>query len=130
MTKRTEHVVQSAGRPSRFPQCNDAASPFPFSSPLPAATLNIDVRSRTDLLPWRGQFSPQLVEALLSAYAAPQSVVLDPFMGSGTVLVESALLGFPAHGYEVNPAAYLLARIYELCNLAVQERLEVLDKAE
>src|SRR6266581_2988390 len=130
MTKRTEHAVQSAGRPNRLPQRNDPDGPVPFSSPLPVATLNIDSRSRTNLFPWRGQFSPQLVEALLNAYAAPESVVLDPFMGSGTVLVESALLGLPSHGYEVNPAAYLLARIYGLCNLSVRERHEVLDSAE
>jgi hypothetical protein len=109
---------------------SDAAGPAAFSSPLPASALNIEAKSRSNLFPWRGQFSPQLVEALLRAYAAPGSVVLDPFMGSGTVLVESARLGLPAHGYEVNPAAYLLARVYELCCLTAAARRELLDKAE
>jgi len=51
-------------------------------------------------------------------------------MGSGTVLVEAARLGFPVHGYEVNPAAFLLGRVYELCNLAAAERRDLLDEAE
>ena len=92
--------------------------------------LNIEAKSRSNLFPWRGQFSPQLVEALLRAYAVPGSVVLDPFMGSGTVLVEAARLGFPVHGYEVNPAAFLLGRVYEFCNLAAAERCALLDEAE
>jgi hypothetical protein len=60
----------------------------------------------------------------------PGSVVLDPFMGSGTVLVESARLGCPAYGLEVNPAAYLLGRVYELCNTSAPERRALLDEAE
>ena len=115
-----------AGSPPR----DRSAGPVPFDSPLPAAALNIERKSRSNLFPWRGQFSPQLVEALLHGYALPGSVVLDPFMGSGTVLVESARLGFPAYGYEVNPAAYLLARVYELCEFPVSKRREVLHEAE
>jgi len=103
---------------------------LPFDVPLPASVLNIEERSRTNLFPWRGQFSPQLVEALLRAYAPPRSVVLDPFMGSGIVLVESARLACPAYGVEVNPAAYLLGRVYELCNAAGPERDVLLRKAE
>lgn len=130
MTERTKTAARPSGQPKSSLRGRDATGPTPFSSPLPASTLNIEGKSRSNLFPWRGQFSPQLVEALLRAYAAPESVVLDPFMGSGTVLVESARLGLPAHGYEVNPAAYLLGRVYELCNLTVHERRELLDNAE
>jgi len=130
MTKRAEEVARSAARPQGFGQCTDAVGPKSFSSPLPASALNIDAKSRSNLFPWRGQFSPELVEALLRAYAPPGAAVLDPFMGSGTVLVESARLGFEAHGCEVNPAAYLLGRVYELCNLAPAERRDLLDNAE
>ncbi len=47
-------------------------------------------------------------------------------MGSGTVLVESARLGLAAHGYEVNPAAYLLARVCEFCSLSHQRGVRFL----
>jgi len=101
-----------------------------FDVSLPASVLNIECKSRSNLFPWRGQFSPQLADSLLRAYAPPGATVLDPFMGSGTVLVEAARLGLAAHGYEVNPAAYLLARVYELCAIPKVERPALLDAAE
>ncbi len=81
---------------------------------LSQATLNIDHKVRSNLFAWRGQFSPQLVEAHLAAYAGPDDLVLDPFVGSGTVLVECARRGNPALGAEVNPAAAIMARTYEM----------------
>jgi len=39
------------------------------------------------------------------------SVVLDPFMGSGTVLVESLVKGVPAVGTDLNPLAQRVARV-------------------
>lgn len=101
-----------------------------FGMPLSASVLNIEAKSRSNLFPWRGQFSPQLVESLLRAYAPFRATVLDPFMGSGTVLVEAARLGLSAYGCEVNPAAYLLARVYEFCSLPAPERRELLDASE
>jgi hypothetical protein len=130
MMERLKNLHRHEQRPTGTLQTADPTRRLPFNAPLPPSTLNIESKSRSNLFPWRGQFSPQLVEALLRAYAPPGSVVLDPFMGSGTVLVESARLGLPAHGYEVNPAAYLLARVYELCNAPVDERRALLNDAE
>lgn len=101
-----------------------------FGAPLPASALNIETKSRSNLFPWRGQFSPQLVESLLRAYAPAGATVLDPFMGSGTVLVEAARLGLAVYGFEINPAAYSLARVYELCARSAGERRALLQAAE
>ena len=84
---------------------------------LPQDSLDIADRVRTNPLPWKGQFSPQLVERLLAAYAQQPSVVLDPFVGSGTTLVEAASQGHSAQGFDLNPAAVILARVYQLTNL-------------
>lgn len=62
-----------------------AATPVDRES-LPQGALNIDKRVRTNPFSWTGQFSPQLVEALLEIYAPDSGVVLDPFVGSGTRL--------------------------------------------
>jgi hypothetical protein len=90
-------------------------SKLAFNDPLPPAVLNIEDKLRSNLFAWRGQFSPQLIESLLGSYVEPWAAVLDPFMGSGTVLVEAARCGHAVYGTEVNPAAYLIARLYEFC---------------
>jgi DNA modification methylase len=92
--------------------------------------LDIKNRTRTNLLKWNAQFSPELIEHLLSRYSKPGDVVLDPFMGSGTVLVESARLGLSAIGTELNPAAVLLSNIYSLCKLNINEREDLISKIE
>ena len=89
---------------------------------IPQSKLDIADRVRTNLLPWAGQFSPQFVEELLAVYAPPSGVVLDPFVGSGTSLVEAARRGLTAYGSELNPAAVILARVYRLVNLDAAER--------
>lgn len=83
---------------------------------LPDSLVNIKEKTRSNLFTWRGQFSPQLIEQLLCNYASETDVVFDPFLGSGTILFESALLGLKASGCEINPAAVSFAKIYELIN--------------
>ena len=94
---------------------------------LPQGYLDIAERVRTNPFPWTGQFSPQLVEALLVAYAPRTGVILDPFAGSGTSLVEAARQGLGACGVELNPAAVLMARVYQMVNLNSAMRAVVLD---
>lgn len=89
------------------------------------ARLNITARERTSRLPWRGQFSPELVEYLLDTVCANARVVLDPFCGSGTVMFESALRGIYGVGTEVNPAAWQLASMACLSQKG-QQRLKLL----
>jgi hypothetical protein len=46
---------------------------------------------------------------LVTAFTSPPQRVLDPFCGSGTVLVESLIAGHPAVGTDLNPLAVRLA---------------------
>jgi len=85
-----------------------------FDKPIPQASLNIVEKTRSNLFAWRGQFSPQLIEVILDAYCLPNSVILDPFVGSGTVLREAGTFIFEAHGFEINPAAWILSRTSEI----------------
>jgi transcriptional regulator with XRE-family HTH domain len=58
-----------------------------------------------------GRFPPHLVRALLNGLGAnADSLVCDPFAGSGTTLVECRLLGIPAVGIEISPLSALIAR--------------------
>ncbi|MBI4209942.1 MAG: DNA methyltransferase [Candidatus Diapherotrites archaeon] len=56
---------------------------------------------------------PQVARRLMNEFGAEKKTVLDPFMGSGTVLVESCLLdGFErVHGVDINPLALLIAKV-------------------
>jgi hypothetical protein len=87
-----------------------------FDKPIPKEKLDIVEKTRSNLFAWRGQFSPQLVEVILNAYCLSNSVILDPFAGSGTVLLEAGILEFEAYGFEINPAAWILSKTYEFIN--------------
>jgi len=110
--------------------CGRSRSYIPFDQPLDSAFLDIEVKKRTNLLAWRGQFSPQFVQAVLENYARKDDVVLDPFAGSGTVLVEAAHLGHEAFGYEVNPAAELLAKVYTFVGYNRRKRHVLISNAD
>jgi SAM-dependent methyltransferase len=73
-------------------------------------------------MPWTGQFSPELVDALLGTYGKHGDQVIDPFMGSGTVMIEAARMGVSSTGVDINPAAFTMARTYCLANAAPPER--------
>ena len=53
--------------------------------------LDVINKTRSNIFDWRGQFTPELIEYLLSVFSKPGDVVADPFSGSGTVLLESIL---------------------------------------
>ncbi|MCS7263889.1 MAG: DNA methyltransferase [Armatimonadetes bacterium] len=55
--------------------------------------------------PYKGKFHGQMIKALLNFMAVTeQSTVLDPFVGSGTTIVECATIGVLSVGVEINPA--------------------------
>ncbi len=62
------------------------------------------------LHPYLGKFPPQLAEALIRRHSPPGGLVLDPFCGSGTTLVEAIGLGRDAVGCDVSAFNALLAR--------------------
>ena len=98
-----------------------ADTPFDMEEIL-QADLNIANKYRSNPLRWKGQFSPQLVQVLLDKYSNRDTTVFDPFLGSGTVLLESGMAGLKANGTEINPAAAMLAQTYHLINIPVDSR--------
>lgn len=53
---------------------------------------------------------PVTARRLVEAFAPERGLVLDPFCGSGTVLVEAMLAGRDVVGTDLNPLAVMLAR--------------------
>ena len=61
-------------------------------------------------VPWIAGFSRQFVQDALARHLSKPGVVLDPFAGVGTTLVEADLADHAAIGYEINPYAVFAAR--------------------
>lgn len=64
---------------------------------------------------YKGKFFPRMVRSLLNRYLTNENaIVVDPFVGSGTTLLESSLLGFNSIGIDVDPTSVLISQ----CKLA------------
>jgi hypothetical protein len=63
------------------------------------------------LHPYLGKFIPQLVDVFLRRYFSPGDCVYDPFVGSGTTLVEANAFGVSSIGCDVSAFNCLLARV-------------------
>lgn len=61
------------------------------------------------LHPYLGKFIPQLVEIFLRKYQP--SLVVDPFCGSGTTLVEAKTLGIESFGADISEFNCLLSKV-------------------
>ena len=61
-------------------------------------------------VPWIAGYSKHFVADALARFAAEPGVVLDPFSGVGTTLVEADLAGQEAVGFEINPYAAFASR--------------------
>lgn len=85
-------------------------------SPPPLASfdwehLSSDTRYLTHgIHRYSGKFIPQIARQAVELCAGPGEVVLDPYCGSGTTLLEAALAGRRAVGVDLSPLAVLIAR--------------------
>lgn len=68
-------------------------------------------------VPWIAGYSAGFIDDVLATYMPPPSakgslgVVLDPFAGVGTTMVQAMLRGFRTVGFEINPYAALASRV-------------------
>lgn len=58
---------------------------------------------------YSGKFIPQLADRAIQLLSAPGDLVLDPYCGSGTTLLEAAKLGRRAVGVDLSPLAVLIS---------------------
>ncbi len=63
------------------------------------------------LHPYLGKFVPQLVEYFLKHNMKNAKLICDPFMGSGTTLVESNINGIPSIGFDISKFNVLLCNV-------------------
>lgn len=92
---------------------------------LDSKRLNVEDKKKSNIFNWRGQFTPEFVEYILSEFSTTQDIVVDPFCGSGTVLQECAFRQTSSYGFEINPAAYGMAKFFSLSSMPIEKRKEV-----
>ena len=70
---------------------------------------------------YRGNWPPQLVRNLILKYTDPGDLILDPFMGGGTTLIEAWLLERNSIGIDISTLAYTTVetRLCEMQDLSV-----------
>ncbi|HEX9385045.1 MAG TPA: DNA methyltransferase [Anaerolineales bacterium] len=109
-------------------------------TPLESLNLNwterdLPERERTKhvhrLHPYLGKYIPQLVEVFLRKYFRPSQTILDPFVGSGTFLVQANELGINSIGFDISQFNIILCRAkttqYDL-QKARKEIMDILEK--
>lgn len=80
-------------------------------------TLRAEGKSVTDILgrgpvhPFPARMAPGLALNVLAKFKIPQTV-LDPMMGSGTVLALARSEGHKAIGFDIDPLAVLISRVW------------------
>ncbi len=90
-------------------------------------------------VPWIAGFSGQFIQDAFREFLADQKglrrpLVLDPFAGVGTTLVEAVLHGYDTIGFEINPYASLAARVklaaMDIPPSRIAELIEVIRQAK
>lgn len=81
---------------------------------LPATSKEAEAESRPHVHgfhPYPARLHPKTSGAFIDGLLPERGTVLDPFCGSGTVLVEARLRGHRAIGFDLNPIAILLSTL-------------------
>jgi DNA modification methylase len=67
-------------------------------------------QGRHKIHPYPAMLHPLLVDYLIDNYAKKNSVILDPFSGSGVSLLQAGLKGYKSFGFDINPIALLISK--------------------
>ncbi|TSC95083.1 MAG: putative RNA methylase [Parcubacteria group bacterium Licking1014_1] len=64
------------------------------------------------IYPYKGKFHPQMIRALLNITKIKNGeTLLDPFVGSGTAILEAQLLGINGIGIDISPLCVLISKV-------------------
>jgi hypothetical protein len=103
----TRHFLMCSGEPVRLPRHSSSRLRSFFQSKQFKTGY-----ATHGLFPYRGKFHPQMIKGLLNAMGLRSGdTVLDPMMGSGTVLIEAALMGMSSVGLDASPFCRFMVQV-------------------
>jgi len=77
-----------------------------------------------NLYPYKGKFYPRVVRTLINAFKLnSDSLLLDPFNGSGTTTHEASIMGIKSVGIDVTPMGVILSELKNDLLFADEEKL-------
>jgi hypothetical protein len=77
-----------------------------------------------NLYPYKGKFYPRVVRTLINAFKLDSnSLLLDPFNGSGTTTHEASIMGIKSVGIDVTPMGVILSELKNDLLFADEEKL-------
>ncbi|PIQ44925.1 MAG: hypothetical protein COW04_10360 [Deltaproteobacteria bacterium CG12_big_fil_rev_8_21_14_0_65_43_10] len=84
------------------------------------------------LFPYRGKFHPQLIKALINIIGIKRGeTILDPMCGSGTMNIESALMGINSHVIDLSPFCLLMTKVkYDSLSINIELLRGISSKSE
>jgi DNA modification methylase len=114
----------TSGQPSLF---EETASEFLLEGGLDTLAGNLEtprpleMKDKTVdklthyLFRYPAKFHPPVVRSLINEYTQPQERILDPFCGSGSLLLEAAVAHRHSVGADVDPVAVLVSSVKTHC---------------
>ena len=82
-----------------------------------------------NLYPYKGKFYPRVVRTLINAFKVDHnSLLLDPFNGSGTATHEASLMGIKSVGIDVTPMGIVLSELKNDLLFTDEQRLNFTTK--
>lgn len=101
-----QHTVKAT---ALHPDREDSAAVYSALSAIDWAFSEDDTTYLThDIHPYAAKFIPQIPATLIKMLSLPGELIWDPFGGSGTTALETALLGRRAISTDVNPLAMVI----------------------
>ncbi|MCT6889585.1 hypothetical protein RAM07_02080 [Lactobacillus helsingborgensis] len=92
--------------------------------------LDVTDKHNNSLFPWRGQFTPDFAVNMISTFSSKNSILLDPFAGSGNSLYAGILNKIPSFGVELNPAAFFMSNFFVMAKLTIEQRKTIINKVQ
>jgi len=109
----TKESQKELGNASAFAGVINAQEEISLSTPNNAIVSLKRNGKKTihNLHSYPSKFVPQLPRWAIKKYSSDGSTVLDPFVGSGTTMVEAQLMGRNSFGMDINPLAVLISKV-------------------